>query len=116
MNERLFMMSRIIAVLVLIVFAGGCASFNRPGDDWFARDKAMHFGASAIIAGATTAVLIDNGRGKDESAATGFGVAVVFGIGKESYDAGIKRTYWSWKDFIWDVIGGAAGAMVASEM
>jgi len=109
------MMKKIMNVIIVFALvAGGCATINRPDDKWFARDKALHFGASAIIAGGSTYAMIDNGRDENDSTVAGFGIALVFGIGKETYDAGVKKTYWSWKDFIWDIIGAGTGAFVVS--
>ena len=99
-----------IPVSFFALFLCGCATMSsHPDDQWFARDKAYHFAASAAIgAGATLAA-------GDEDAAPiiGLGVAMSFGAGKEAYDRGVKKTYWSWKDFAWDFIGGVAGALAA---
>ena len=42
------------------------------------------------------------------------GISVTFGVGasKEFYDLALKETYWSWKDLIWDIVGGALGSYV----
>jgi|GEM_PF-668221 len=103
-----------VLLVCLLVLAGGCASFNRPGDDWFANDKAMHFGAAAMLSGGTTLACEKDNPDDDGNIAIGVGVAMAFGAGKEWYDLSVKRTYWSWKDFIWDAVGAVAGGLVAS--
>ncbi len=83
-------------------------------DEWLARDKALHFGASAVLAGsgyaAGTAVF--DGRDRAASFALGGGVALGAGLAKEGLDAaGLGDP--SWKDLAWDVIGTAIGLGVA---
>lgn len=78
-------------------------------DDWFGRDKMLHFGASAAIAAGGTLVgtrLFDTDAG-----AAGFGLVVSLGAG------GLKE--WSdsrgggdpsWRDMAWNVAGAVVGA------
>jgi putative lipoprotein len=80
-------------------------------DDWFARDKALHFGASAAIAsvgyGCTTALVED----RTWAVGVGAGLAVAAGAAKEGWDA-TGRGAPSWKDFTWDVVGTGFGLAV----
>jgi putative lipoprotein len=81
-------------------------------DPWLGRDKALHFSASALIAGAGyggAAVLTEDRRWR---LAAGAGLAIGAGAGKEIADS------WgygdpSWRDFTWDLIGAATGLGVA---
>jgi putative lipoprotein len=98
------------------LFGAGCATLDRPGDDWWGRDKAHHFAASAALGAGTSYAARNQERGRAESAAMGFAVAMTFGAAKETYDARVKRTGWSWKDFIWDAAGATVGSAAAAQM
>jgi putative lipoprotein len=77
-------------------------------DDWFGRDKALHFGVSVGLAGAGYAggALLFEEPGARWL--TGAGVALTAGVGKELYDAG-RGSFFSFKDLTWDVVGTATG-------
>jgi uncharacterized protein YfiM (DUF2279 family) len=44
----------------------------------------------------------------------GVGVTLAIGAAKESYDKHIKRTYYSPRDMVWNIIGSSVGAMIAT--
>lgn len=107
-----------------VVFLGlalvvGCLLQSRPAradqpdpDPWFGRDKALHFGASAIIAGGSYGVgraLFDKRR---DAILFGSGVGIAVGAAKETWDA-LGHGDPSWKDFTWDVAGTAVGVALA---
>lgn len=81
-------------------------------DPWFGRDKALHFGVSAGIAGAGYGL---SALGTDDiriRIAFGAGAGIVVGAVKELVDmTGVGDP--SWKDFAWDVIGTAVGVGIA---
>jgi putative lipoprotein len=81
-------------------------------DPWIAKDKALHFGVSAVIASGTYAVstAIFDARGHSLLAATG--VTLAAGAGKELLDLAGYGTP-SWKDFAADVAGMLVGLAVA---
>ena len=81
-------------------------------DDWWARDKALHFGASATlaVAGYGTASLFTCSR--PARLITGGGLAIGLGTAKELADRYTGGDP-SMKDFTWDVIGTATGLLVA---
>ncbi|ATB31894.1 YfiM family protein [Melittangium boletus] len=84
------------------------ASQTPPRDDWFARDKALHYSVSAGLAGAGYvggALLFD---APEARWLTGAGVALGAGVAKEFYDEG-RGGFFSWKDITWDVLGTASG-------
>lgn len=90
----------------------GCASLRHEGDPWWGCDKAQHF-AVCGLAGAAGALAARQGDFSDgRSFLIGTGVAVGLGVGKETYDARIQRTYFSGKDLVWDLLGGVAGSLV----
>jgi putative lipoprotein len=101
-----------LTTAALLVASAMFAPHARAADDWFARDKALHFGASAVIAatgyGITTA--FDDRRAV--ALAVGGGVALCAGVGKETLDALGYGTP-SWKDLTWDLAGIVVGLAVA---
>jgi putative lipoprotein len=81
-------------------------------DPWLGPDKALHFTASAVIAGvgygAGTAIWPDRTR----PLLLGAGLGAAAGIGKETLDA-MGYGDPSWKDLAWDGIGIVAGLAIA---
>ncbi len=110
------------ALSAVVVSLGLCAApasaRAADADPWIARDKALHFDASAGIAAAAYAVSaawIVDARWK--ALALSGGVTLAAGAGKELVDAtGVLGGDPSWKDFAWDVIGTAAGLALACGM
>ena len=103
------------ALLCILFIFSSCSSYrSHYGDRWFGRDKLYHFTASGIIGAGSTVIAYNNGVSEEDSVV--IGVSVTFGVGasKEFYDLAIKETYWSWKDLVWDMIGGALGSYVVA--
>lgn len=77
-------------------------------DQWFAYDKALHFGFSAGLAasGYTMGACISQKRAT--RLAIGAGVAILAGIAKELWDLSGHGDP-SWKDLFWDAMGTGAG-------
>ncbi|MHB9029246.1 MAG: hypothetical protein ACYC9O_10785 [Candidatus Latescibacterota bacterium] len=101
-----------LAVMVLIgviPLFSGCATIYRGDDSWVGRDKLYHFAVSGAIGAGTTFAASRNGA-KDAGAPV-IGMTMIMGIGagKECYDSKVKGTFWSMKDFVWDMAGGALG-------
>ena len=90
----------------------GCAGFRHPGDPWLGRDKMQHFVACGLAGAGAALVAQNNDLADGQTFLIGIGVAAGLGAGKEAYDAGIKRTYFSGKDLVWDLLGGAAGSLM----
>jgi putative lipoprotein len=105
---------RAAAAAVTLLAASRPAHADPPSDPdpWFGPDKALHFGASAAIAGggyALSAVFFDEYGAR---AGIGGGLALTAGVTKEALDAaGLGRP--SWRDLAWDVLGAAVGVGVA---
>lgn len=102
-----------------LALAAGALVFSRSADaraddpdPWLGRDKALHFGASAVLAGggyAAGTALFDE---RWKAFALGGGVAIAAGAAKEGLDAtGLGDP--SWKDFTWDVVGTVVGLGIA---
>jgi putative lipoprotein len=81
-------------------------------DPWFGQDKALHFVASAGIAGAGYGVTTAFARDRWKAFAIGGGAALAAGALKEGYDAAGHGDP-SWKDLGWDVVGTAVGLALA---
>ena len=103
-------MRRLIAFTLLCLL---CALQSEAQDDpWFARDKAMHAAAGAVLGagGYGAGALVFTGT--RARIGVGFGLALGAGAAKELYDRGGRGTP-SWRDFAWDGVGAAAGVGVA---
>lgn len=91
---------------------GAAEASASDSDDWFGRDKALHFGASAILAGGGYALGTGLSSERWKAFALGGGVAIAAGALKEGLDAAGLGTP-SWRDFTWDVAGTAVGLGIA---
>jgi putative lipoprotein len=111
MSERGVRMSVVVAV-VGSVLVGGRARAADP-DPWFGRDKALHFGASAVLAasGYGGAALFTDDRGV--RLGVGGGIALSLGVAKELWDLSGHGDA-SFRDLTWDAVGTAAGLVVAA--
>ncbi|WP_437672716.1 hypothetical protein [Sorangium sp. So ce131] len=81
---------------------------TRAPDPWLGRDKALHFFASAALAGGgytLGALATDEIPGR---LAVGAAVALGAGLAKEVFDAAGYGTP-SWRDLAWDALGTSAG-------
>ena len=81
-------------------------------DPWLGRDKVIHYGVSAGIAGGgyvAGALIFDK---RAHALALGAGAAAVAGIGKEVADLGGYGNA-SWKDLAWDGLGMVTGLAIA---
>ena len=81
-------------------------------DDFWGRDKALHFGFSAVIASGTYAVSASFFDARYPPLLLGAGVSLGLGTAKELADLAGMGTP-SWKDFAWDVIGTVTGLGLA---
>ena len=100
--------------LTILLFTGSL-SFGGPPrlppDRWFARDKALHFTASALIQSLGHSVLRANGRSYREAAWTAAGISMSAGVAKELWDRHQGR-YISAKDLVADAAGTGTGAVL----
>jgi len=81
-------------------------------DPWFGTDKALHFGASAVLAGGGYALGTGLSQDRWKAFALGGGLALTAGTLKEGIDAmGFGNP--SWRDFTWDVAGTLVGLGIA---
>lgn len=80
------------------------------GDHWFARDKMLHFAASALIQGSAHAVLRANGADYGRASRGAALVTLSAGISKELWDRQ-RGGDASLRDLAWDAVGGATAAV-----
>lgn len=106
----------VLGVFAVLGLCSGCMTFGDPQDRWFSRDKAYHFTAGCLIAAAGTGAAHEMDQPRDQAVVVGFSVSLGAGAAKELYDGTVKRTYWSWKDMAWDLIGAAAGCAVGAQV
>ena len=102
---------RAVACLAVLTLATGCAlPGGRSSDPWFGRDKLYHFAGSAAISASTAAAARHNGADDAEAGMIAIGVTLSVGSAKEHYDRTVKKTYWSWKDMVWNTLGAIVGS------
>ncbi|MDC3955039.1 hypothetical protein [Polyangium jinanense] len=109
-------MKRLVAPVVLAALVTALPARADPPSDpdpFFGRDKALHFGFSAALAGgAYGATALYGLDGRANRVAVGMAVALGAGYTKEILDAAGFGTP-SWKDFAWDLLGTAVGLGVS---
>ncbi len=100
--------------LVAAAFACALATSSKRAhaDAWLGKDKALHFGASALIAGGAYGVSALVLEPRWARITVGASVALAAGTAKELFDLSGHGAP-SWKDFTWDVLGTAFGVGVA---
>ncbi|HEX5660247.1 MAG TPA: hypothetical protein VFX59_23795 [Polyangiales bacterium] len=96
----------------LSLFLVLCLAAPAHADDWWGRDKSLHFGISIVLGAGGYAGSAPLVRPRWARAAIGGGFAVGVGGAKELWD--IRHGDPSWRDFTWDVAGSAVGVTVSS--
>ena len=102
------MRSIVLAALVAVGLPEGVQA----QDEWFARDKAQHFAASAVIAAGAYGAASLVWECRTGRVAFSTAVALSAGVGKELYDRSQGRSV-SWKDLVWDALGTTVGVVAA---
>lgn len=99
---------------VLAALLWSAPALAAEADPWFGRDKALHFGVSALLArsGTDSAAWLPVLERPWQRAAVGGGLALSVGVAKELWDLS-GRGDPSLKDLTWDVLGVATGVAVA---
>ncbi len=103
-----------------LILLAGSISFGGPRrepppDRWLARDKLLHFTASALIQSAGHSVLRANGHAYRDAAWTAAGITMGFGVAKELWDRSDGR-YVSWRDLGADAAGTGTGAVLMRQV
>ena len=107
------MLAAVLAVACIFNTADVRAETPSAQDAWFAKDKARHFLASAIIAGGVSWNQHRRyGRGAGPSLCAGAGLSLSLGLAKEWSDRRKPGVLFSWKDMTADLLGTAAGVFI----
>ncbi|MBT6227505.1 MAG: hypothetical protein HOI47_12725 [Candidatus Scalindua sp.] len=111
-----------IITVFLIIQLTGCSTYQEAGspastrkDEWFARDKLKHFSATFLIGAAAYSTARWGDASKNDASIIGFSLSSTCGMAKEINDE-VRRDDWSYKDLIWDFIGGAAGVSLSNAL
>lgn len=102
--------SSVLALVAVVSLTRGARAEDP--DPWLGKDKALHFSASALIAGGTYAATAPFFKARYPPLLIGAAFTLAVGGIKEGIDATGAGDP-SWKDFTWDVIGTATGLLVA---
>ncbi|MFV2056935.1 MAG: hypothetical protein ACC707_10730 [Thiohalomonadales bacterium] len=104
-----------ILLLFLLPSIIACAHQNDVKKYTIAPDKIKHFSVSLGISAASAAhYKHKNDADACKSAAIGFGLSMSVGIGKETYDKFIKKTFWDWGDMAANLVGSTLGSLLGS--
>ena len=106
---------KIILLLLSLSVGFGCASQSTLRNEWLGADKVLHFGISTALAAAVTRHELNRGRSDCDARRIGFTVSISAGALKELYDKKIKKTFWSFEDMGWDLLGATVGSVAASD-
>lgn len=106
-----------ILTMSLLISMSACATAtaHHPHDNWFGEDKMRHFLVSSAIGAVFTKIAANNGTAPCKSVFIGISASMAIGSGKEWYDKNIRKTYFSWKDMVWDIAGGTLGSLATRE-
>ncbi len=89
------------------------AAIENQGDNWFGRDKGLHFVSSMIstvAVGKTAQTFFGNST--QQSLKIGAGFAFALGLGKEVWDSTKKNNIFSYKDLTADILGILTGSIL----
>ncbi len=104
----------LLLVLVCAFGSNGCVNGASQADPWLGGDKLKHAAISAGIAAGSTLFAKEAEVSASSAPIIGFSASFAVGIGKETYDQQIRKTFWSWKDLCWDALGSTVGSLAAS--
>ncbi len=111
---------KLFLITLLLICLTGCATHQKnlppsatKKDEWFSKDKAKHFSISFLIGTLTYSIARGGEASKDDASIISFSVSSTCGIAKEINDE-IKHKGWSYKDLIWDLLGGSVAVSVSN--
>ena len=98
-------------VVCLALFLDGGEGRPCRADDWFGRDKSLHFSVSMLLAGGGYAAAAGLSPREETRVAVASGFAFSMGIAKEVYDR-YSGGDPSLRDLTWDLVGTASGTLL----
>ena len=102
-------------IFIAIFLSFGCTAINETPDNWFGKDKLYHVAVAGAIGTGVTAYAQNKQNYGCRAPLIGISTVIAVGATKETYDLKIKKTYWSWKDMFWNVVGGTLGSLAVSK-
>lgn len=105
------------AALLAAAVVGLCACAPLPAreDPWTGIDKVQHFAFSTALSAALAQASLNDGKSDCGALRVGFGWTMAVGVGKEVFDARIRRAGWSWRDLVADAAGAMAGGVLITD-
>ena len=111
---------KLFFITLLLFHLTGCATQQKTlpqsttkKNEWFAKDKAKHFLLSFFIGAITYSIAREGEAGKDDASVISIFFTSSCGVGKEIDDE-FKHNGWSYKDLIWDLLGGGAAVSISN--
>lgn len=85
-------------------------AFIQPEDRWFSKDKWMHLSTAYFITVQSSYALHKMFYANtDDAKHISVGITLSLSLGKEFYDAFYKKSIFSWKDLVYDLLGSGLG-------
>ncbi|MEA2077145.1 MAG: hypothetical protein U9O95_03915 [Candidatus Marinimicrobia bacterium] len=89
-------------------------AFKQPADKWFSKDKWMHLTSAYFLTLQSSYVLENMFYVEPENSRNiSIGITLSFSLSKEFYDALGKKSIFSWKDLVYDILGTSLGYLTA---
>ncbi|MCK5817540.1 MAG: DUF2279 domain-containing protein [Candidatus Marinimicrobia bacterium] len=84
-------------------------------DKWFSKDKWIHLSTAYFLTLQSSFVLEHMFLVESEnSRQISLGISLSFSLGKEFYDVFSKKSIFSWKDLVYDIVGSGLGYLTAT--
>jgi len=89
----------------------------QPNDKWFSKDKWMHLTSSYFLTLQSSFALEKMFYTQPENSRyISVGISLTFSIGKEFYDTFGKKSIFSWKDLVYDLLGTGLGYLTSTAL
>ena len=90
-------------------------ALRQPSDKWFSKDKWMHLSTAYFLTLQSSFALeymffVESENSRQIS----LGISLSFSLGKEFYDVFSKKSIFSWKDLVYDIVGSGLGYLTAT--
>jgi putative lipoprotein len=92
-------------------------SLIQPEDKWFSKDKWMHLSTAYFLTLQSTYALDKMFYTRSDNARyVSVGISLSLSLGKEFYDAFYKKSIFSWKDLVYDILGSGLGYLTLTSL